>query len=71
MAAPQVEFDGRTWIMVPQATGMLVQPGPVVIVSRKEVEGTIAKVERYQREGKATPSMEAKMAAFKQLIAED
>jgi len=65
--APMVEFEGRTYICVPQETGRLTQSGNSVMLSRREVEETVAKLERYAASGhdKANP---AKLAAWRTLL---
>ena len=70
---PSAELDGRTWIMVPQETGRLVQGGGgPILVSRREVEGMIAKIEKYiatNHPAGAEPANTAKLAAFRELLA--
>ena len=65
--APTVEWGGRTWIMVPQETGRLTQSGPVVMISRREVEATVAKLERYGAQNNPAADA-AKLAAWRQLL---
>lgn len=37
MPAPTVDLDGKTYVMTEEETGRLVQSGPVVVLSRREV----------------------------------
>lgn len=70
--APMIEFEGRQIVMVPQETNRLVQPGLAQMISRREVEGTIRKLENYERTNH--PQFEAKgyaakLAAYRELLA--
>ena len=65
--APTVEWEGRTWVMVPQETGRLTQSGSVVMVSRREVEGVISKLERYGAQNNPAADA-AKLAVWRQLL---
>lgn len=66
--APMIEFDGHTYIMVPQETGRLVQPGNAHILSRREVEAVVAKLERYERTNNEAANAK-KLEAYRQLLA--
>lgn len=68
-SVPSVQFNDRTYVMVDHETGTLVQSGSTVVISRREVEDTVARIERY----KATnhPKADAyddKLAAFRELL---